>query len=280
MSECKKTIVVLWNSSKESEYCLEHAVQLAAVTNNNILFLHLTNKSGMFFGNAKHSEQEELKIKAELEAKVKEIQDKYNISSDIYIKKGNFIKDLISTISSKKEINLVLLPFHYNYSGSKCLKGRKFNEVIKKTVIPYILIQKPPHHKYYKELVLPLDHDKKYKETIAWIVFLSHYFHCNVNILRPYIGNEFMKKDMNNNVFFTKKILDKQNIIYGIKTAKKTQPFYEEIFKFTKLIDADMIVMMAKQYNKWIDNNKQIEISVPILIAPPRVDIVKYGALA
>lgn len=280
MSEPTKTVVVLWDFSKESEYCLEHAIQLASVTGNSILFLHLIHEKSGFFGSAKLNENEVLKIKAEIEVKAKEVNDKYNIVTNVIVKTGNFIKNLVSFISSDKRINLVVLPFHYHYTSTKCLKGKVFNMVIKKTIVPYIVIKNPPHHKYYKELVLPLDHDKKYKETIAWIVFLAHYYRCNVNILKPYIKDEFMKKDMNNNVFFSKKILDKQNIVYGIKTAKKSQPFKDEIFRFAELIDADIIVMMAKQYCKWIDNDDQTALNAPILIVPPRVDIVKYGALA
>jgi hypothetical protein len=68
-------------------------------------------------------------------------------------------------------------------------------------------------------------------------------------MIKPYITDTFMKKDMGNNIYFTKKMLDKQNIVYGIKTAKKKQSFKSEIFRFTELIDADLIVMMAKQYS-------------------------------
>jgi hypothetical protein len=41
-----------------------------------------------------------------------------------------------------------------------------------------------------------------------------------------------------------------------------------------------MIVMMAKQFHKWVDKDDLLNYKAPILIVPPRGDIVKYGALA
>ena len=276
MNEQKK-VVVLWDFSKESGYCLEHAIQLANVTKNSILILHLINEGGLF--KAKVSDSQISEAKNKLSIKAKEITEKHNIKTEVIVKKGKFIKNLITEITSDKKINLLVLPFMHKY-GKKIFKGKALINAIRKTIVPFIIVKDPPRHKYYKELVLPLDHDKKYKEIIAWIVFLARYYQCNVNILKPFIKDDFMRKDMNNNVFFSKKILDKQNIVYGIKTAKKTQPFKSEIFRFVDLIDANMIVMMAKQFHKWVDNDDKLEIHAPVLIVPPRADIVKYGALA
>lgn len=75
-------------------------------------------------------------------------------------------------------------------------------------------------------------------------------------------------------------MLDKHGVVYGIKTAKRKQPFKAETFRFTELIDADIIVMMLKQYNKWISREEKLNTSSPIMIVPPRSDLIKYGALA
>ena len=275
----QKRVAVLWDNSKESEYCLEHAIQLATVTGNSILLLNLLYEKRGIFGRVIVSESQLSEEKTKLEKKAKEITDKYHVPTTALVKKGDFIKNLITEITSDKRINLLVLPFMYKY-GKKVFKGRVLFNTIRKTIIPYITVKNPPKHKYYKELVLPLDHDRKYKETIAWIVFLARYYQCNVNILKPYIKDEFMRKDMNNNVFFSRKMLDKQNIVYGIKTAKKTQPFKSEIFRFVELIDANMVVMMAKQFNKWVGDDANMDIKAPVLIVPPRADIIKYGALA
>lgn len=183
------------------------------------------------------------------------------------------IVDEIKTVNA----NLVVLPYRYSLVG-KNFKASEFDFIVRECIIPFVVVNSAPRHNYYKELVVPIDHDKKYKESLAWIIYLSNYYRCNVNMIKPFITDTFMKKDMANNIYFTKKMLDKHNVIYGIKTAKKKQPFKSEIFRFTELIDADIVVMMSKQYNKWMVKDEKMQTTAPIMIVPPRSDIIKYGS--
>ena len=277
MDADKRFVVVPWDFSAESEHALSHAIQLARVMGNGIALLHIIHTHKGLFRSVKGiSPEKEQEIKEKMNAKAKEIQENYSLETQVILKQGELLKTAINEIKGVNA-NLMVMPFHYKF-GTKVLKGSDFLSLIKETIIPFIVIKKPPRHKYYKELVVPIDHDKKYKETIAWIIYLAHYYHCNVNIIKPFITDEFMKKDMANNIYFTKKMLDKQNIIYGIKTAKKKQPFKTEIFRFTELIDADIIVMMAKQYKKWIDSDEKLTMDTPIMVVPPRSDLIKYGS--
>ena len=60
---------------------------------------------------------------------------------------------------------------------------------------------------------------------------------------------------MANNMYFIKKLLDNNNIIYGVKTAKKNQPYHYEIFRFAHDIEADLIVMMSDKYKEYVLHN-------------------------
>ncbi len=275
----KKFVVVPWDFSAESEHSLSHAIQLARVMGNGIMLLHIIHEKKGWFRSVKGiSHGQEAELRGKMESKAKEIQEQNNLETRVILKQGDVAKLAPEEIKGANA-NLVIMPFHFKF-GSKVLKGVDFIKAIKETIVPFIVVKKPPRHKYYKELVVPIDHDKKYKETIAWIIYLAHYYRCNVNIIKPFITDDFMKKDMANNIYFTKKMLDKQNIIYGIKTAKKKQSFKSEIFRFTELIDADLIVMMAKQYRKWIDNDEKLPLDTPIMIVPPRSDLIKYGSFS
>ncbi|HPW67643.1 MAG TPA: universal stress protein [Salinivirgaceae bacterium] len=275
----KKYVVVPWDFTESSEYSLAHAIQLARVMDNGIVLLKIiSTKKGLFSSNKRISAEEETALREKMETKAKEIKETTKLDTIAVVKLGDSKKLVINEIKSVNA-NLVVLPYRYALVGNK-YKDSVFNSIVSESNIPFVVTSKPPRHDYYKELVVPVDHDKKYKESLAWIIYLSRYYNCNVNMIKPFITDSFMKKDMANNIYFTKKMLDKHGIIYGIKTAKKKQPFKTETFRFTELIDADIIVMMLKQYNKWISKDEKLNTSSPIMVVPPRSDIIKYGALA
>lgn len=277
MDADKKYVVVPWDFSKESENSLEHALQLAKVMGNGITLLYLVHKKKSFFREVKGITTEaENEVKAKIKKRAEELSKEHNLDVRTIVKQGDVLKMTVEELKATNA-NLVVMPFHHKF-GTKKMEGGDFIKLMKAAIVPFIVVKHPPRHRYYKELVVPINHDRKYKETLAWIIYLAHYYRCNVNIIKPYITDDFMKKDMANNIYFTKKMLDKQNIVYGIKTAKKKKPFKSEIFRFTELIDADIIVMMAKQYDRWIDNDDKLKLDSPIMVVPPRSDLIKYGA--
>jgi len=82
---------------------------------------------------------------------------------------------------------------------------------------------------------------------------------------------------MANNIYFTKKMLDKKSIIYGIKTAKKNRVFNDEILRFAENIDSDLILMMVKKYRRHLVENPDSEDRIPIMVINRNTEIIKYG---
>ncbi|HON19376.1 MAG TPA: universal stress protein [Salinivirgaceae bacterium] len=279
MDANKKYVIVPWDFTKEADYALQHAAQLAKVMKNGIILANIVHvKKGIFFSSKGISPEEKKNRLEKMENEAKEYSQKYGLEVKTMIIEGD-IPEVFPQEVKNNHANLVIMPFRQRF-GNFVFGGSKFLNIMKESIIPFIIVKNPPKHQYYKELVVPMDVDKKYKETIAWIIYLAHYYSCNINILKPFINESFAKKDMANNIYFTKKMLDKQNIIYGIKTAKKNHSFKEEIFRFAEMIDADLVVMMAKRYKSWIDSDKDIKLNIPIMVIPPRTDLIKYSAFA
>lgn len=279
MDAGKKYVVVPWDFTSESEIALKHALQLAGVMGNGIMLLHTIHlKKTLFFKPKKVSEEEKGKLFKKLEDRAAEIAKENRLEVRIRLVEGD-IRKIFPVELKRANANLVVMPFRQKF-GKFCFQGTDFLNIMKDSIIPFIVVQKVPKHEYYKELVVPIEIDRKYKETIGWIIYLAHYYKCNVNLFKPFINESFAKKDMANNIYFTKKMLDKQGIVYGIKTAKKGQPFKKEVFRFAELIDADIVVMMAKRFREWIDKDKEIKLETPILVVPPRTDLIKYGSFS
>ena len=279
MSENKKAILVFWDFSKDAENSLFHAIQLAKVADNDIILMHFINKRGVF----SNSTQYERKIEEatyKLTSKVEDIYDISGIRPKVIVKEGNLL-GLISGIIPELNINLLIMGSVY-HSNRKKISAKSILGTITKTKTPIIVTEALPTHTHYVEIVVPVEPDKKYKETLRWIIYLSKLYKCNLNFIKPFVKDKYQKEDMRKNIYFTKKMLDKYNIVYGIKTAKKDQDYRNEIFKFAAKIDADLIVAMTKKYHKYVGNKKKEDSAgskthIPIMYINPRADIRKYG---
>jgi len=273
MDSVKKVILVPWDFSEGSNNALLHAIQLAAAAENEIMLLHILPRTLIYqFFNKKGSQKEIQEAKRKLTQVVEEINDKYNFRPQTLVVEGHprkLMKDLITT--GDLNINLIVSSKIYLYNG-KNYQTPNFlkNLVIKAFTVPFIIINGPPAHSHYIEIVVPLDHDRKYKETVHWIIYLSKYYKCNINLIKPFIYDEGKKKHMANNIYFTKKMLDGNKIIYGIKTAKKKSNFQEEVFKFAQNIDSDLILIMADKYDVYVQGSKPGTATVPIMCVNPR----------
>ena len=274
----KDVIIVPWDYSEASEIALQHAILLANEVDNQIMLVRFIKEAGLFGSkSAKQAEYEAEKVK--IKETAAEIVNKYNLDPVrifIDVEIGTKSK-VVDALVKDANANLVVCGRTYKLTEKQTLDIREITDMLSVIDIPFIITTTAPTHAYYKEIVVPLDNDKKMKETLQWVVYLSKYSNCNINIIKPYIENEYMKKDMENNIYFTKKLLDKKNIIYGIKTAKKGKVFEDEILKFSVNIDSDLVVLIINKYKKMVKDDPNYDATIPFLVINRNSEVVKYG---
>jgi len=274
METAKKVVLVPWDFSEGSEIALQHAIQLAEVAGSEIMLLHIipiTWWNSHFSRNAEQRTKDIEDIKKQLDAIADEVNKKNGFTPITMVLDGNpnrILRELISTAN----INLIVAKKFYTYAKKQFESAFFFKNLsLKNFSIPFIIVESPPAHSHYIEIVVPIDYDKKYKETLHWIIYLSKYYKCNINLIKPFINDESKKKDMASNIYFTKKMLDGNKIIYGIKTAKRTSSFRDEVIKFANNIEADLILIMADRYFVYSATPKEINKNrVPLLCITPR----------
>ncbi len=278
MEKGKSIILVPWDFSENSENSMLHAVQLAKVVNNDLLLVHFQESGGLFANKTKKLiEKEEIENKLLIQAE--DINDVYNIRPNIMVKDGSLSKS-IKEIFEEHNVNLIVMGPHY-IAGKAKTTAKEMLKIIDYTNVPIIINNSPPAHTHYAEIVVPVNYDKKYKESVHWIIYLSKYYKCNINIIKPYITDELKKKYLSNNIFFTKKMLDSKSIVYGIKTAKEKDNFKSEIFTFAETIDADLILIMSDKFNQYMaDKRLSEEATIPVMVINPRADLRKYQSFA
>jgi nucleotide-binding universal stress UspA family protein len=273
METAKKVVLVPWDFTSGCENALKHAVQLASVAGNEIMLLHIIPKFWwQILGKSESVKQLEVEeLKRRLEIIAEKINTEQGFTPITMVLEGN-PSTLLSELISTANINLIVAGKTYTHGKNSYDSSSFLRKIsIKNASVPFIVTEAPPLHTHYIEIVVPLDYDKKYKETLHWIIYLSKYYKCNINLIKPFVTDEGKKKDMANNIYFTKKMLDGNKIIYGIKTAKRQNSFKDEVFKFANNIDADLILIMADKYNNYIQNKDKSSSRVPIMCITPRL---------
>lgn len=270
MEEKQKVILVPWDFSTSAELAFQHAIQLAQAASNDILLFHIVAPN--IFENKKVRQKKVDVARHRLKEEADRLYQKYGTRPDTLASAGSLKKAIIEILSGGL-INLIVVYKTYAIKPKKAIESSKFLRGIKNAIIPFLVVEKAPTHSHYIEIVVPLDHDRKYKETVHWIIHLSKYYKCNINLIKPFLTEETKKRNMASNIFFTKKMLDGNKIVYGIKTAKKNKNFTGEIYRFAQNIDADLILIMSDKYDKYVRTTeaKEVDVHVPIMCINPRI---------
>lgn len=273
MEDIKKVVLVPWDFTEGCEIALQHAIQLADAGENEIMLLNLLPHKGflkrLFKKDVNMAEVEAINKK--LNVVVEEIHQKYGIKPQTLVLEGSpkkALKELIQTAN----INLIITYHTFSYNGkvyrsTDLMKSLTFKDI----TLPFLVINKKPMHSHYIEIAIPVYSDRKFKEAVHWIIHLAKYYKCNVNFIKPYLIDEYKKRQLASNIYFTKKMLDGVGIIYGIKTAKKSGSFEDEVFRFAENIEADLILIMTDKYDQLVDKKKEKDLSIPVMCVNNRI---------
>lgn len=296
MSEqLNRVILVPWDFSEDSEKALAHAYQLAQMVGDNVMLVHFIRRPSLLIGAGAREKlhrqemeaQEKLKKEVDrlsrlFETKREELrqsleQEEYqdrkvqNVTILPYVLVYRNITKSLTALYASMGVNLVVTTANYRLPNKKQLNMLAVLRKVKSgrlTTVPFILVKQLPAHRYYTDVVLPLDFNKNFKESIRWVAYLSSYYHCNVNIIKAPAKNAETKQGIASNTYFTKKILDASNVVYGIKNADRNKEFRFEVENFVKEIDADLVLVMTDRIDRLFPNG-EITIDVPIMLINP-----------
>lgn len=302
MSEqLNRVILVPWDFNEDSEKALAHAYQLAQMVGDNVMLVHFIRRPSLLIGAGAREKlhrqemeaQEKLKKEVErltrlFEAKREELrqsleQEEYqdrkvqNVTILPYVLVYRNITKSLADLYSSMGVNLVVTTANYRLPNKKQLNMLAVLRKVKSgrlTTAPFILVKQLPTHRYYTDVVLPLDFDKNFKESIRWVAYLSSYYHCNVNIIKAPARNAETKQGIASNTYFTKKILDASNVVYGIKNADRNKEFRFEVENFVKEIDADLVLVMTDRIDRLFPNG-EITIDVPVMLINPLAKLIQ-----
>lgn len=243
-----KSILVPVDFTEKAEYAFQHAIIMSKYVNREIIILHIIKKDA-----------ERPQALVRLEDWGKQMEQKYQHKSIPIIRKGDIFKGIKTTAI---EINalMIIMGLHNPKRAMKTIVGSN---------IPFYLVQEQPYREKITDVVVPFDYNEKARVQINWVILLSKYFQCNINILKPFIESNYKNEKMKKNMYFIKKMLDDKEVIYGVRTAKRGAKFNEAIYDFAKEINADLIFIMSYDFKKFILKASKFGMKVPVLCINP-----------
>ncbi len=299
MDEPKKKIIVPWDFREETNIALLHAFQLAQVRGDDVVLLTTIEKPGLFGKKEKFTEQHiELKkhIESEAASYNDQLNEKYKAaflaqhsqepvsgeggSERVYehvqitgeVLCYNNLRNDFRDYYFSNNANLVVTRQYVGHEGKKPDDMVDFLLKVKSSRqegIPFIIVNKAPSHNYYTDLVVPVTPNRTFKETVRWIIQISSYYHCNVNLIRPPALNDPAQKfDLSTNINFVKKYLDEQDIVYGLKTGNRKSRFEDSVFDFVNMIEADLLILMSDQFSTYF-SSKVVNVDTPVMFINP-----------
>ncbi len=271
----RSIILVPWDFTEIAKYALEHAVRFAKITDSEIGLIHVVKK---------------LKEIGDAEKKlamvVEETEKKYNLRLQTIIKEGT-IFNTISDVANEMNAQLVIMGTHgikgmQKYTGSWALK------VITGTNAPFVVVQEPPMHEQFKDIVFPINFKTENREKLRWANYLSKYYNTKIYLCKSdNFTDELLKRKAKSNFIYAKNYLIENKINFDIHTLPGAKGFADETIEYAKEIEASLILIMTtkdisfQDYILGADEQKIIanEAKIPVMCVNPR-QLKKQGFFA
>ena len=268
----QEKILVAWDFSPKAQIALEHALQLAEISNAQVELVHIIN-----------DEENYTEACERMDKAVENTSVEFGIDVSYVVKEGNVFTTL-GEYAVEIEAILVLMGTH-GMKGMQKLTGSWALKVIASSKVPFIVVQGSPRNKHYSNIVFPVDFRKESKLKLQWVSYLAENFKLLVNILVPNTSDSLHAKKIKHNLEFAKKYLGDKDIKFEIHESKAKGSFVKQTLDFAKYIGADLIIvvitrniglndyMFGADEQKLIANNQEI----PVMCIQPRLDTKVYS---
>ena len=266
MDRGKTYIVVLWDGSEQAENAYRHAQFMRKKIEYPVLLVRIVKEKGLFESKASYDMEVEREREL-LKSAAEELGRKYGIVPDCIVKQGAF-KNCMKEVLNEYSCSIIISPETYSIpKGEEVAIAREYSKY-GDTDVAVLVTNKAPQTKHSSiEIVIPMEHEAEFKDVIDCVIAFSRKYECNFNFVKPVLSDAQPKRELLSNIYFTKQVLEANNIVYGIKSATGSDNFVDEIFSFAGSIEADYILTTSINYGLIRKNPKYGE--VPIIWINP-----------
>jgi nucleotide-binding universal stress UspA family protein len=268
MSERKKRILVPTDFTKVADCAMNHAAGLAERTGAEINLLHIV---------AKASDLDEARMKLDLEVeRARRWSERVKVKQQLRV---GSVYDEIGNTASEIGAELIIMGTH-GMRGMQFLTGSRALRVITNSMVPFIVVQERNIRKDgYSDIVVPLDLQKETRQKVALVADMAKYFDSKVHVITPRENDEFLHKQLENNIRFAKQYFGERDVELEATIADvDSKHFVNAVIRYATDIDADLLTIMnlaqgnifgvlGVPYEQEIITN---EAMIPVMLMNPR----------
>ena len=130
--------------------------------------------------------------------------------------------------------------------GMQFLTGSRALRVITSSQVPFIVVQERSIKAGgYDSIVVPLDLHKETRQKLTLVAEIAKYFNSKVYLITPREDDEFLHKQLVNNIKFANQYLDERGISHDATIAEEdSNDFVKAVVRHAVKLDADLITIM------------------------------------
>ncbi|RLD69818.1 MAG: universal stress protein [Bacteroidetes bacterium] len=271
--ELNEPILVPWDFSQVAGYALEHAVNFAKNTENDVALIHVVKKQKEI-DNAKNKLQEI----------VDQTKEKHGVELALIVREGS-IFTAINEVVEESDASLVVMGTH-GMKGMQKFTGSWALKVIAGSKAPFVVVQDAPGEKL-TNIVFPVDFKREQKEKLVWAAYMNKYYNTKVHICYQQSADSRIKTKTKSNIVFSKNYLAEKDADFEIHALEGEKSLADESIEFAKSINAGMILIMTTKNISFQDyvlgaDEQQIianSAKIPVMCINPKLG-TKFGGFS
>lgn len=253
MSTAQPNILVPIDLSEQSLIALSQSYNLARLNNADITLLHVIEEDNSLFFFAKKSSDEQKKMEKQIKEKLNSIADegaKLNkVRIHVMVSRGKIYEEIVAVA---EKINAIFIIMGTNGSvGFKKFIGSNTLRIVRESKCPVITIKGKTHRAGCKNIVLPLDLSRETKEKVNKAIEIAKDFNSDIRIVTIITtDDEFLVKKLNRQLNQVQDFVREKGVSCSAEVLKGNS-VADEVVKYSKKIDADLIMIMTQEETEW-----------------------------
>jgi nucleotide-binding universal stress UspA family protein len=217
----------------------------------------------------------------------KQVKENHGVDIITIPRIGSIYED-IDNVGVEIGADLVIMGTH-GLRGMQFITGGRAMRIVTSSSIPFIVVQeKGIGPEGYDDIVVPLDLSKETKQKLKLVSDMAKYFKSRIHLISPDEKDEFLKKQLERNINFSREFLEEKGIKYTVKIKGKSESgFSKAVIEHAKECNADLICivnlyekslmgMIGGKYEQRIITNEH---QIPVMCVNPVEIYVTNGSV-
>ncbi|HRN37942.1 MAG TPA: universal stress protein [Flavobacteriales bacterium] len=271
----QKRILVPTDFTKVADCAMNHAAALAERMGADLDILHIV---------ARQNELEEAREKVKLEVeRAKRWSSRIKVKPQVRV---GSVYDEIGNTASEIGAELIIMGTH-GMRGMQFVTGSRALRVITNGKVPFIVVQERNiRENGYGKIVVPMDLQRETRQKVALVAEIAQYFNSKVYVITPRESDEFLHRQLENNIRFAEQYFGERNVELEATIAEvDSSKFVEAVIQHAMKVDADLITIMnlargnifgvlGVPYEQEVITN---EAMIPVMLLNPRESVGGSG---